>query len=147
MHARLEMRFPDLRYIWLTRRNAVARAISHYRAEKTGRWQVDARWITDDTGGEGEPSFDFDAIDAFVRYGELENNRWRQYFMEHAIAPLELTHEELVKDIAGTVRAVLGFLDIPVENVQLPPPSLRQQADTRSSEWEARYRQMCAEDE
>jgi LPS sulfotransferase NodH len=147
VHARLQTRFPDLRYIWLTRRNAVARAISHYRAEKTGRWQVDARWITDDTGGEGEPSFDFDAIDAFVRYGEIENAHWRQYFTEHAIAPLELTHEELVKDIAGTVRCVLGFLNIPGEDLQLPPPTLRQQADGRSREWEARYRQMCAEDE
>jgi LPS sulfotransferase NodH len=61
--------------------------------------------------------------------------------------PLELTHEELVKDIAGTVRTVLEFLDIPVENVQLPPPGLRPQTDGRSREWEARYRQMCAEDE
>src|SRR5215469_3930753 len=52
VHARLQMRFPDLRYIWLTRRNAVARAISHYRAQKTGRWQVDARRTTDDTGAE-----------------------------------------------------------------------------------------------
>ena len=147
VHACLQMRFPDLRYIWLTRRNAVARAISHYRAQKTGRWQLDARWITDDTGGEGEPGFDFDAIDAFVRYGEVENARWRQYFAEHAIVPLELTHEELVKDIAGTVRTVLEFLDIPVENVQLPPPGLRPQTDGRSREWEARYRQMCAEDE
>jgi trehalose 2-sulfotransferase len=146
VHARLQMRFPDLRYIWLTRRNAVARAISHYRAEKTGRWQVDARWITDDTGGEGEPSFDFDAIDAFVHYGEVENARWRRYFAEQAIAPLELTHEELVNDIAGTVRTVLGFLDIPANNVQLPPPGLRRQADGRSREWEARYRQMCEED-
>jgi LPS sulfotransferase NodH len=141
------MRFPDLHYIWLTRRNAVARAISHYRAEKTGRWQVDARWTTDDAGGEGEPSFDFDAIDAFVRYGEAENARWRQYFAEHAIAPLQLTHEELVQDIGGTVRTVLGFLGIPVHKVQLPPPSLRRQADARSREWEWRYRQMCAEDE
>jgi LPS sulfotransferase NodH len=147
VHARLEMRFPRLRYIWLTRRNAVARAISHYRAQKTGRWQVDARWTTDDTGAEGEPSFDFDAIDAFVRVGEIENARWRQYFAEHAISPLELVHEELVKDLVGTIRAVLGFLDIAVENVQLPPPSLRPQADDRSRAWEARYRQMRSEDE
>jgi|SRR5215471_6425435 len=142
----LPARFPGLRYIWLTRANKVARAISHYRAKKTDRWQVDARWVTDDTGGEGEPPFDFDAIDAYVRSGETENARWRQLFREHRISPLELTHEELVRDLEGTVRRVLAFLGIPAEDLKLPPPSLRQQADHRSREWELRYRQMCAEE-
>jgi LPS sulfotransferase NodH len=144
--ARLQGHFPDLRYIWLTRGNKVARAISHYRAEKTGRWQVDARWVTDDTGGEGEPGFDFDAIAAFVRTGEVEDAHWRQYFQEHDISPLELVCEELVRDLEGTVRSVLGFLGIPAENLKVPPPNLRQQADNSSREWEARYRQMCADE-
>jgi trehalose 2-sulfotransferase len=146
VHQRLQLRFPDLRYIWLTRPNAVARAISHYRAERTGRWQLDARWITDDTGGEGEPPFDFDAIDAFVRAGEAENAHWRRYFEQHAISPFELTHEEVVQDLAAAVQRVLGFLGLSAENLKLPPPSLRQQADGRSREWEARYRVMCSEE-
>ena len=141
----LQARFPGLRYIWLTRRNKVARAISHYRAKKTGRWQVDARWVTDDTGGEGDPPFDFEAIDALVRSGEAEDARWRQFFDEHGISPLELTHEELVRDIEGTVRRVLAFLALPADGLELPPPSLRQQADHKSREWELRYRQICAE--
>ncbi len=144
---RIEARFPGLRYIWLTRTNAVARAISHYRAKKTGRWQVDARWLTDDTGGEGEPAFDFDAIDAFVRGGEVEDGHWRHYFQEHGISPLALTHEELVRDIEGAVHRVLGFLGIGVEQLRLPPPTLRQQADKSSREWELRYRQMKAEED
>jgi trehalose 2-sulfotransferase len=143
---RLRGRFPDLRYIWLTRRNKIARAISHYRAEKTGRWQLDARWITDDTGGEGEPGFDFDAIDVFVRTGEAEDAHWQQFFLEHDISPLELVCEELVQDLEGTVRRVLDFLSIPAENVKMPLPNLRRQADNNSREWEARYRQMCADE-
>jgi LPS sulfotransferase NodH len=139
----LRVHFPNLRYIWLVRRNAVARAISHYRVKKTNRWQLDSRWITNDTGGEGEPGFDFDEIEAFVRVGEVEDAHWRKFFEEHDIAPLELIYEELVQDLEGTVRQVLGFLGIPAENVKVPPPTLRRQADHRSQEWEARYRQMC----
>jgi trehalose 2-sulfotransferase len=60
--------------------------------------------------------------------------------------PLELIYEELVRDIEGTVRGVLEFLGIPAEDFKVPPPTLRQQADHRSQEWEARYRQMCAEE-
>jgi LPS sulfotransferase NodH len=143
---RLRVQFPDLRYIHLIRRNAVARAISHYRAKKTDRWQSDSRWVTDHAGGEGEPGFDFDEIDGFVRSGEAENGRWRQFFQQHNISPLELSYEELVRDNEGTVRRVLGFLGIPAENVIVPPPTLRVQADDRSQEWEARYRRICAEE-
>lgn len=144
---RLRACFPDLRYVWLTRGNKIARAISHYRAKKTGRWQIDARWITDDTGGEGEPPFDFDAIDALVRAGEVEDARWRGFFQQHEISPLALTHEEVVRDLEGVVRRVLGFLGIPAENLKMPAPTLRQQADKSSREWELRYRQMCADED
>jgi trehalose 2-sulfotransferase len=141
---RLRPQFPDLRYIWLVRRNAVARAISHYRVRKTNRWQLDSRWITDDTGGEGEPVFDFDEIDALVRSGAAEDARWLEFFQEHDISPLELVYEEIVRDLAGAVRRVLGFLGISAENVSVPPPALRKQADDRSREWEERYRQIRA---
>jgi trehalose 2-sulfotransferase len=143
---RLRMHFLDLRYIWLVRRNVVARAISHYRVKKTNRWQLDSRWVTDDTGGEGEPGFDFDEIAAFVRIGEAEDVRWQQYFQEHNILPLKVIYEEMVQDLEGTVRRVLGFLGIPAENVEVPPPTLRKQADDRSREWEVRYRQICADE-
>ena len=142
---RLRAHFPDLRYVWLVRRNAVARAISHYRVKKTNRWQLDSRWVTDDTGGEGEPGFDFDEIDAFVRIGEVEDAHWRKFFEEHDISPLELIYEELIQDLEGAVRQVLGLLDLPAEDVKVPPPTLRRQADHSSREWEARYRQMCTD--
>jgi LPS sulfotransferase NodH len=136
---------PELRYIWLKRSNEVARAISHYRAKKTDRWHVDSRWLTDDADGAGEPDFDFDQIDAFVRAGRNDELRWRQFFRDNDIVPLELIYEELVRDIEGTVLRVLGFVGIPGEDVKLPPPTLRRLADGRSQEWEARYRRICAD--
>jgi LPS sulfotransferase NodH len=138
--------FPDPRYVWLVRRNAVARAISHYRVKKTNRWQLDARWVTDDTGGDGEPGFDFDAITEFVRLGEAEDAHWRQFFQEHHISPLELHYEDLVRDLEGAVRRVLEFLGIPAENAPIPAANLRKQADDRSREWEERYRRIYTEE-
>jgi hypothetical protein len=37
------------------------------------------------------------------------------------------------------------FLGIPAGNIKIAPPNLREQADHRSKEWEARYRRICAE--
>jgi len=143
---RLRARFPDLRFIWLVRKNAVARAISHYRVKKTNRWQVDSRWVTDDSGGDGEPGFDFDEIDAFVRVGEAEHAHWARFFHENGVAPLDLTYEDMIPDLDGTVRRILSFLGLPTENVTLPPPTLRRQADHHSQDWEARYRRIAAEE-
>jgi trehalose 2-sulfotransferase len=137
---------PNLRYIWLTRMNEVARAISHYRAKKTDRWHVDSRWSTDDADEAGEPDFDFDQIDAFVRAGKSDELRWRQFFRAHDIVSLELNYEELVRDLERAVRCVLGFVGIPVDDLRLPPPTLRKLADDRSQEWEARYRRICADE-
>jgi LPS sulfotransferase NodH len=71
--------------------------------------------------------------------------RWREFFQEHDIAPLELFYEELIVDLEGTVRRVLGFLGVSGEDVELLPPTLRKMADDRSQEWEARYRRICSD--
>jgi trehalose 2-sulfotransferase len=139
--ARLRRHFPDLRYIHLIRKNAVARAISHYRAKKTGLWHRDS--APDDSGGEGEPAFDFDQIENFVRIGETEDATWRQFFAEHHVRPLQLVYEEMVTDLDGTVGSVLAFLDIPAEGIRIKP-RLRRQPDHRSREWEERYRRIAA---
>jgi LPS sulfotransferase NodH len=143
----LRMRLPELRFVRLVRRNAVARAISHYRVRKTNQWQLDSRWVADDTGGEAEPGFDFDEINALVRAGEVEDENWRQFFEHHGIRPLGLAYEDMTRDLEGTVRSVLEFLTLAAAGVTLRPPSLRRQADDRSREWEARYRQIAAEEE
>jgi LPS sulfotransferase NodH len=140
----LRLPLPNLHYIWLARRNEIARAISHYRAKKTDRWHVDSRWTTDDV--EGEPDFDFHQIDAFVRSGRDDELRWRQFFREHDILPLELFYEELIGDLEGNVRRVLKLIGIADVDVKLPPPTLRKMADDRSREWEARYRRICADE-
>jgi LPS sulfotransferase NodH len=140
----LRIFLPDLSYIWLSRKNEVARAISHYRAKKTDRWHVDSRWLTDDADGAGEPEFDFCQIDALVRSGRKDELRWRQFYRDHDIVPLDLIYEEMVLDLEGTVRRVLRFMGIPAPEVKLPPPTLRRLADERSQEWEARYRRICA---
>jgi LPS sulfotransferase NodH len=141
--ARLAKRLPDLRYVHLVRKNKVARAISHYRAKKTDRWQADSA-IGD--GGDGDPDFDFDQIEAFVRAGEAEDAAWLGFYSAHQIEPLTLIYEDMVVDLASTVRGVLAFLGLSAEGIELPPPRLHRQGDARSMEWEERYRRLFAEE-
>jgi hypothetical protein len=52
-----------------------------------------------------------------------------------------LTYEELAADYTGTVIRTLAFLGVTLRPEEVPPPEMVKQADSRSQEWEQRYRE------
>jgi len=73
--------FPDLHYIWLTRRDKVRQGISHYRAMETKVWR------TSDVSKVApvEPPFNFEAIQSLVQLCTWEDQAWQDFFRQHAI--------------------------------------------------------------
>jgi LPS sulfotransferase NodH len=133
---------PELSYIWLRRENKVAQGISHYLAVETGRWSEPAGHPQHSSSQPHDIPFDFPAIARMVRLANYEEGEWRKFLAGSMDRTLELTYEDLASDFAGTVSRVLEFLDMP-ENMNIPAPSLRRQADARSHEWERRYREQA----
>jgi trehalose 2-sulfotransferase len=133
--------FPNLKYIWLTRRDKARQAISFHRARKTYEW-----WLIDGVRpikpGESvdEPDFDAQAIQAAEQILLQNDRNWQLYFRNNNIAPLILDYEDLATDYKGNILRVLKWLCIPdAEAVSIPPPRLKRQSDSRSEEWLARY--------
>src|SRR6266487_2226844 len=99
--------------------------ISWWRADVTGQYGLPAG-----ASPSPPPAFDRDAIAGLVRYAEAGEAGWRDWFAAHSVQPFEITYEDLVKDLDAAVRAIGGFLDVP-----LPPglghirPRGRRQAD------------------
>lgn len=132
--------FPNLSYIWITRRDKVQQAVSYLKARQTGLW-----WLTDWTPlSAGEPpAFDFEAIERTVQWIEEEESAWQDYFIAHAITPLVVIYEELVQSYATTACQVLEYLHIPhPKDLVIAEPRLRKQADRSSEEWVERYLRM-----
>jgi LPS sulfotransferase NodH/glycosyltransferase involved in cell wall biosynthesis len=130
--------FPELRYVWLRRENKVAQAISHYIATKSGVWQVNQN----ETKPAREPKkidYDFGKIREFVVSAEVEDDGWRN-FLNGTKDALTITYEELAQDYHGTVGKVLDFIGVRVAKDAIPAPQFRRTADSRSFEWEQRYR-------
>lgn len=142
-YALLRTWMPDLRVVWLRRRNMVARAISHFRARQTGVWH---RSVADGPV-QGEQRHEFNLADIHIYYclGFFQEELWERLFQEHGISPLPVVYEELVANYEGTMRCVMKFLDIGGEETPIPPIDSVQQADAVSKEWEERYRRMGAE--
>lgn len=136
---RLETAFPNLRYIWLTRRDKVRQAVSFHRALQTKVWKsTDVPQSPPVT-----PTFDFDAIAGLLDLVEGEDRSWQEYFEGNGIVPLTITYEEMADALEETVRRILRFLDVPVpEDLSFPQTQHRKQADALSDEWVERYRAL-----
>jgi LPS sulfotransferase NodH len=142
--ALLRARFPTVRYIWLSRRNKVAQAISHYRAARSGVWEI----VTEEDRGERRRSdlvrFDHDAIAHCVALAWAYDRGWQRYFAANRLAPMRIWYEDLVSTYDVTIRRVLTNLELP--HTDLPPiePSLARLADAKSAAWEAQFRATAA---
>lgn len=136
----IRRRFPGIRFLWLSRRNKVAQAISYYRATKSHVWRVwnDGRQPTFERAP--MPEYDRDEIENYVLISERMEAGWNKFLHENQIPALVLIYEDFVESYERTIHGVLEFLDIPRNDLVLPAPKLQRIADEESLEWERRYR-------
>jgi trehalose 2-sulfotransferase len=138
---RLRAVFPDLRYVFLTRRDKVRQAVSYYKAIRTGVWFV----IRDEAGRKPAiPArvlpFDFETIDRLVAQLTQFDLSWRRYFQGLGVQPFEVVYEDFVGAYESTVFAILRALDLATcADVRVAPPRLVRQADEVSAEWVEHY--------
>lgn len=132
--------FPDLRYIWIARRNKVQQAVSWWKAIQTNRW---AQTRADSPPAGQELEFKFEAIDHLVQEIVRREASWQEYFTACGVTPYVVVYEDFVGTYEDTARAILGFLAIPVPNdLVFGERRLQKQADSLSEEWVQRYRDL-----
>ncbi len=130
--------FPDLRHVFLHRRDTARQAISYYRAAKSQIWFASDRPPPASTENLGDA--DLQQIRWFEDVITDHRDRWQRYFASNGITPLEVVYEDLVADMAGTVRQVLSFLGVPSASCPVPSPRLKAQADDITEQLLASYR-------
>jgi LPS sulfotransferase NodH len=133
----VEAVFPAPRFVWITRTDTAAQAVSWWKAITSGKW-TDGRPVT------GEPAFDLDGIEGRARRIGEQTDAWRRWFEENGIEPLRLTYEELAADPTATARRVLGFVGVDVPADLAVEPRTERQADAVNEEWVRRYRELAA---
>jgi LPS sulfotransferase NodH len=130
--ALLRERFPDPRYVHVTRGDKVAQAVSLWRAVQTRAWR--AGEVTDT----GDAVYHGRAIAHLAAQLGEQDDAWRAWFAANAIEPLTIVYEDLAADTRGATSAVLDHVGLGPAKV--PEPPLRRQRDDRSERWVERYR-------
>jgi LPS sulfotransferase NodH len=134
--------FPDLHYIWVTRRDKVRQAVSLWKAIQTWTWRADEL-----QSPSGEPSqsarelvFNFEAIDHLLQRIEIHEVAWREYFAACGIRPFTVVYEELALAYEATAIEILQYLGIAIpDDLVFAERNMKQQANTLSEEWVQRY--------
>jgi LPS sulfotransferase NodH len=117
---------PEIRFVFLRRRDQIRRAVSHYRAMKSDVW-----WLT--AGAEPAAqiaSVDFDEIERLRRLSARHELEWRAFFRGAGVTPVEVCYEDLATDVHSAVTRVLRSLEVDEVGVDTNGhPRLVRQAD------------------
>jgi LPS sulfotransferase NodH len=140
----LQLKFSEVRYIWLRRRNKVAQGISHFRAACSGRWEIPRGNVSEKSGAGDSVEFHFRMIDHCVARANEYDEEWENYFTRHALTPMQLDYEDLIASYDSILRRVLDFLEVPHCDLAEAEPQLERMADAKSLEWEKKYREIRA---
>ncbi|MCA1567900.1 MAG: Stf0 sulfotransferase family protein [Acidobacteria bacterium] len=148
--------FPNLRYVWISRRNKVRQAVSWWLAFQTKVWALRAdhqpraavmvmqsvRNTDDHPTPKRMPEYNFEKIDSIVQEIIKREAAWQDYFAASGVQPFSVIYEDFVLDYEGTTRRILQHLDIDIPaGADLSRRELQKQAGPLSDEWVQRYLQ------
>jgi LPS sulfotransferase NodH len=129
--------FPNLHYIWITRRDKVRQAVSLWKAVQTQIWEQRTEELLTLSQ---EPIFDFEAIDRWLHDILRQEAAWQQYFAESGITPFTVVYEDFATAYEATAIDILRYLNITVPtDLVFGERELKQQADVQSEIWVQRY--------
>lgn len=130
--------FPNLRYIWLRRRDRLRQAISYEKAIQTEMWRS---YAGRSQTPKSRPAFDKARVDTRLNEIDRMEAAWDAFFTRHGIEPLVIWYEDFIPDYEKTVLGLLRHLEIRLpEKFSVPSPRLLKQSDEETEKWIEAYR-------
>jgi LPS sulfotransferase NodH len=132
--------FPQLRIVFVRRRDKVAQAVSLWKAIQTQQWRTHPEADADpDAPAKRQAEYDYRAIKHLVDELHRWDARWEDWFHATGRQPVRVIYEEFTNARAATIGRVLDELGIdpPEPDGQGP---MRRQADNLSRDWVTRFR-------
>jgi trehalose 2-sulfotransferase len=130
-------------FVYLTRDDLVAQAISNYIAESSGVWHRDPAGELFRSRGGGDPDPPYDETKLLAEHDTLVRRQadWERFFTERQVEPLRITYEGFVGDATAIVTAIAAHVGVEWEGeLSLEAAATAKLADDRSERWAERLR-------
>lgn len=131
--------FPNLRVIYLDRKDVIAQAVSLYRAAESGTWHVRRGQKRAAPAGELD-GMNLSHISDWLEKIEAEKRGWKRFFAAEGVTPLRLFYEDFAADVATAIAAISAFLNVPLNREIGPDVGFQKLADAVSEAWVERAR-------
>jgi trehalose 2-sulfotransferase len=136
--------FPNLRYIWITRRDKVRQAISWMKFLQGTAWY----WEDEKPQEVNNLEFKPDVIREFILQTASHETAWQEYFRKNGIEPYIVVYEDFVAAYETTTKEIIEYLGIPHHEEPLfRKRYLKKQADALTETWVQRYLQLYSKRE
>lgn len=138
---RIRAAFGETLYVYLSRQDKLAQAISMVKAEQTGLWHKTADEAElERLSPSGPPVYDPRRIREKRDELAVLDAEWPIWFAQEGIAPLSLTYEDLSADPPGTLAQVLAALGVdPALAAAVSAPTARL-SDEINRRWADRFK-------
>jgi trehalose 2-sulfotransferase len=128
--------FPNLRYVWITRRDKVRQGISWMK------FLQGAAWYWKDQKPQTIQTLEFkpEVIREFIIQTVTHETAWQEYFRKNQIQPYVVVYEDFVAAYESTARKIIEYLGIPhPEEIIFGERHMKKQADKLTEEWVQKY--------
>ncbi len=133
--------FPNLRVIFLDRRDLIAQAVSLYRAAETGKWHVERGKALEEPPDDALlDTLNLKEMSWWIAQLEAEKRQWKQFFAAEKIDPFRLFYEDFALDVTKAVSAISDYLGIPLKTEIGPDVGFQKLADKVNDAWVDRVR-------
>ena len=142
----LRRTFPDLRYVFLTRRDKIRQAISYDRAIRSGVWWSIGTTADGISGPSRQRRRRLHSTSSRSMTGSRacrNSSRAGAILQEDGSRAVRGGVRDFVESYESTVLAILRYLDLPIsDGLKVAPPRLQKQADLITEEWVRRYQEL-----
>jgi len=128
--------FPNLKYIFITRRDKVRQGISWMKFLQGSAWH----WVDNEPQIIKNLEYKPDIIRDFIIQTTVHETAWLEFFQENGIEPFIVVYEEFVNAYEDTAKEILKYLGIyHQEDLKFDERQFKKQADELTDEWVQRY--------
>lgn len=138
--ARFDGAFGSTTYLYLSRDDLVAQAVSRYRAEQGGLWHKNADGSERERVKSEPVLYDAAGIAAYFAEVEADMRCWEDWFSTNGIVPHRLTYERLSENPQSVLTEILAALGLDPALAGAATPRTKKLADAESAEWGAWFK-------
>lgn len=135
-------RFYEFKYIFLTRDDRAAQAVSLYRAVESKIWHTSENHTKAEVRRLEQLDYSFEKINRWHENIVEQELGWRQYFEEMRLPALPVKYEELESNPSAVLNKIATYIgvDPSAMDVSTKPSPFRKLRDDKSIDWADRFR-------